>query len=95
MPLSDYIDIFIIGEGENTINSLIDQYKKSKKELKEYLEIQGLYIPEYNNKTKITLIEDLTNAYHITQPIISRSEDEEYQTIFNNTIMLNVSRGCT
>lgn len=95
MPLSDYIDIFIIGEGENTINSLIDQYKKSKKELKEYLEIQGLYIPKYNNKTKITLIDDLTNAYHITQPIISRSEDEEYQTIFNNTIMLNVSRGCT
>ena len=30
-PLSDYIDIFIIGEGENTINEFIDEYKNTKK----------------------------------------------------------------
>ena len=37
----------------------------------------------------------MNDAYHITQPIISKSDDDEYQTIFNNSIMLNVSRGCT
>ena len=36
----------------------------------------------------------MENAYHITEPIISKSDDENYQTVFNNTIMLNVSRGC-
>lgn len=37
----------------------------------------------------------MNDAYHITYPIISESDDEDYQSIFNNTIMLNVSRGCT
>ena len=94
-PLSDYIDIFIIGEGENTINEFIEEYKNSKKDLKNYLKIQGIYIPEYDNETKISLVENMDNAYHITEPIISKSDDENYQTIFNNTIMLNVSRGCS
>ena len=26
MPLSDYIDVFIIGEGEVTINKFLDKY---------------------------------------------------------------------
>lgn len=95
LPLSDYIDIFIIGEGENTLNEFIDEYKNSKKEFEQYLKIQGIYIPKYNNKTKISLIDNMDNIYHITQPVISKSDDEDYQTVFNNTIMLNVSRGCT
>lgn len=94
MPLSDYIDIFIIGEGEDTLNQFLDKFDKNKN-LEEYLEIPGLYIPKFNNKTKINIVEDMDNAYHITNPILSESDDEEYQSIFNNTIMLNVSRGCT
>ena len=95
MPLSDYIDLFIIGEGEYIINQILDQFKSSGKNLKEYLKIPGLYIPEYNNEARICLVEDMNDAYHISQPVLSRSNDEDYQTIFNNTIMLNVSRGCT
>lgn len=94
MPLSDYIDIFIIGEGEDTLNQFLDKFDKNKN-LEEYLEISGLYIPQFNNKTKINIVEDMDNAYHITNPVLSESDDEEYQSIFNNTIMLNVSRGCT
>ncbi|WP_298523695.1 radical SAM protein [uncultured Methanobrevibacter sp.] len=96
MPLSDYIDIFVIGEGEQTIEILMDRYLESgNRDLKYYLDIPGLYIPEFENNAKIDLIEDMDNAFHITEPVISQSDDEDYQTIFNNTIMLNVSRGCT
>ena len=96
MPLSDYIDIFIIGEGENTINNLLNVYLNSAdKKLEKYLDIDGIYIPELDNETKITLIENMDEIYHITYPIISKSNDKNIQTIFNNTIMLNVSRGCT
>lgn len=94
-PLSDYIDMFIIGEGENALNELIEEYKNSKKDLEQYLKIQGIYIPEFDNKTRITLIDDMNSSYHITQPVISKSDDEDHHTVFNNTIMLNVSRGCT
>ena len=95
MPLSDYIDLFVIGEGERTINELLDVYQNSGKDLKNFLDIDGIYIPEFNNKTRISIVENLDETYHITQPIISKSDDEDYQSIFNNSIMLNVSRGCT
>lgn len=95
MPISDYIDMFIIGEGETTIDKLLEKFKTSGKKLNEYMELEGLYIPEYGNKAKISIINEMDNAYHIQDPIISTSDDENYQTIFNNTIMLNVSRGCT
>ena len=96
MPLSDYIDIFIIGEGENIINPFLDKFIESEDEnLKKFLDLPGIYIPEFHNKTKINIVNDMNDAYHITEPIISKSDDEDYQTIFNNSIMLNVSRGCT
>ncbi len=96
MPLSDYIDVFIIGEGENIIDKFLDRYLEGKdRNLKKFLDLPGIYIPEFNNKTKINIIKNMDDAYHITQPIISKSDDENYQTIFNNSIMLNVSRGCT
>ena len=95
-PLSDYIDLFIIGEGEDTLNKLLDTYLKSKnKNLKEFLKIKGIYIPKYNNKTEISIINNMDDTFHITQPVLSKSDDETFTSVFNNTIMLNVSRGCT
>ena len=96
MPLSDYIDMFIIGEGENAINELLDVYINSQdKDLDKFLDIEGIYIPEFDNKTKIRIMDDMNDIYHITQPVISKSDDGDYESVFNNTIMLNVSRGCS
>ena len=94
LPLSDYIDMFLIGEGEEIIDELLDNFLTSP-DLKSFLKIDGIYIPEYNNKTKINIIENMNNIHHITKPVLSKSDDEYYQSIFNNSIMLNVSRGCT
>lgn len=95
MPLSDYVDLFVIGEGEFVIENIIDTYQEHDKNLEKYLNLPGVYIPEYNNKAKINIIPDMDNAYHIVKPVVSKSDDEDYQTVFNNSIMLNVSRGCT
>ena len=96
MPLADYIDIFIIGEGENIINDFIDVYKENPdKRLEAYLNINGVYIPEYDNNARIAIIGDMDETYHITHPILSRSDDDDFMSVFNNSIMLNVSRGCT
>lgn len=94
-PLSDYIDLFIIGEGENVINRFLDEYNRNKKNLESYLKIPGIYIPEYDNETKINIIQDIDTVPHNTNPIISKSDDNDNISVFNNTIMLNVSRGCT
>lgn len=94
MPLSDYIDVFVIGEGEVTINKFLDIYLENKN-LDNFLDMDGIYIPKFNNNAKIALIDDMKNAYHITQPIITKTDKEDYKTVFSDSIMLNVSRGCT
>lgn len=94
MPMSDYIDVFIIGEGEAIINQFLDRYIENN-DLSNFLNIQGIYIPKFNNNAKIAIVKDMDDAYHITQPIISKSDDDEYKTVFSDSIMLNVSRGCT
>ncbi len=52
-PIADFVDFFMLGEGEEMINEVVDVYaewkkqgKKSKKELLERLaDIQGVYVP--------------------------------------------------
>ena len=49
-PLADYIDLFVIGEAEPILNELIDKIKELKnptKEIEEFAEIDGIYVPEY------------------------------------------------
>ena len=95
-PLSEYIDFFIIGEGERVIQQILDKYLTAEKDLEKYLNIPGVYIPEFDNECQISIIRNMDDdAYHITRPILSKSDEDDYQSVFNNTIMLNVSRGCT
>ena len=96
MPLSDYIDMFIIGEGENVINDLIDVYLSNPdNNLEKFLKLDSVYIPEFDNETKIAIVDDLDDTYHVTHPIVSEGDVADDMSVFNNSIMLNVSRGCT
>ena len=68
-PLADIIDFFVIGDGEEVINEILDVYKQWKKSgasrddfLKEIAFIEGVYVPkfytvEYNNDGTIRKIE--------------------------------------
>ncbi|QSZ26850.1 TIGR03960 family B12-binding radical SAM protein [Aceticella autotrophica] len=53
-PLSDVVDLFVIGEGEEVINEILDLYADWKdrgfnkeKFLKEATKIQGVYVPSF------------------------------------------------
>ena len=94
MPLSDYIDAFIIGEGEVILNEFLDQFGENRS-LSNFLDIDGVYIPQFNNNAKISIVNNMDEAYHITRPVISKTDNNEYKTVFSDSIMLNVSRGCT
>ena len=94
LPLSEYIDIFIIGEGEAILDKFLDKFKENK-DLSNFLDIDGIYIPKYGNDVRIALAKSMDDAYHITEPIITKTDDEKYRTVFSDSIMLNVSRGCT
>ena len=94
MPISDFIDIFCIGDGEYVLNDFLDLYKKfenPREHLEEFAKIEGLYIPELNNKTNIALVKDMDEKYHNTKPI--KVGNDEQNSI--NRICLDVSRGCS
>lgn len=50
-PLYDIADIFVIGEGEEVINELLDLYKEYKNDKKAFLRraagIEGIYVPAF------------------------------------------------
>ena len=101
LPLSDFIDIFVIGEGESVLYGFLDlcsQMSKSsdeKRDLSCFLNLDGLYISEFNNETNIVLPEDMSKIYHLTYPIVTETDDKDLIPAFSNTILLNVSRACT
>ncbi|MBE6512496.1 MAG: radical SAM protein [Methanobrevibacter olleyae] len=119
LPLSDFIDIFVVGEAEAVLYDFLDLYsslklsKKSKKsknnkinenedcidddkmDLAPFLDIEGLYISEFNNETNIVLSEDMESIYHLTCPIVTETDDKDFIPAFSNSILLNVSRACT
>ena len=98
MPLSPFIDIFIIGEGEVVFNKFIDIYRSldnPKEHLEEFLDLDGIYIPKFNNETEIALVEDMDESYHIKYPIVINTDNPDYKPVFGNAILLNVSRGCS
>ncbi|SFL65236.1 Radical SAM superfamily enzyme YgiQ, UPF0313 family [Methanobrevibacter olleyae] len=115
LPLSDFIDIFVVGEAEAVLYDFLDLYLelnlsnkknnkkinnrgvnfRSKRDLSPFLDIQGLYISEFNNNTEIALSEDMDKIYHLTYPIVSETDDKDFIPAFSNSILLNVSRACT
>lgn len=116
LPLSDFIDIFVVGEAEavlydfldlysslklskrskkNKINNNCDSFDNEKMDLSPFLDIEGLYISEFNNETNIVLSDDMESIYHLTCPIVTETDDKDFIPAFSNSILLNVSRACT
>lgn len=90
-PLADFIDIFILGEGEEVNLELIDLYKSAKKRgidkrsfLIEASKLRGIYVPSlynvlYNSDGTIAEIEPLFGApSKITKRIISDLDSVYY-----------------
>ena len=57
-PITDFVDIFLPGEGEEVTNELIDLLKEHKEKgssriqfLREAAKIEGVYVPEFYNVT--------------------------------------------
>lgn len=125
LPLSKFIDFFIIGEGEAILNKFLDEYKKIFKnnkiinnkaiDINSLHHIKGVYSPNSNiksfdseydtkknhksNRAEIAIVKNMEDAYYTTWPLITKTtdiqEDKNHLPVFGNSILLNVSRGCT
>ena len=79
----------------NNINENEEGIDNGKMDLSPFLDIEGLYISEFNNETNIVLSDDMESIYHLTCPIVTETDDKDFIPAFSNSILLNVSRACT
>ncbi|MCI1273755.1 MAG: B12-binding domain-containing radical SAM protein [Clostridiaceae bacterium] len=91
-PYKDIFDFFIIGDGEDVTIKLTNIIKnnkdKSKSEILKLLsELEGIYVPNLNNKKVVKITKKLTDC--IYTPILSEN------AFFKHTFIVEVERGCS
>lgn len=74
-PLADFVDFFMLGEGEEIINEVMDVYRQWKKDgapredfLGRIVKIEGIYVPafyepEYNDDGTLKAVRPLDDSY--------------------------------
>ncbi|OPY88156.1 MAG: Radical SAM superfamily protein [Smithella sp. PtaU1.Bin162] len=98
-PLIDFIDAFVIGEGEEVVAEITDVIRNGKKNklprqgmLAELAQIPGIYVPAVHNKNhpvKKRKVIDLNLWPYPARPVVPLM-----QTI-HDRIVLEIARGCT
>ncbi|MEW6557639.1 MAG: TIGR03960 family B12-binding radical SAM protein [Elusimicrobiota bacterium] len=93
LPLSDFIDAFVIGDGENIITQIADyrlQIADKQELLKKLAEISSVYVPLLDNKEKIVKKNtvDLQTTQYPTEPVVP------YLNITQNRLNVEIMRGC-
>jgi radical SAM superfamily enzyme YgiQ (UPF0313 family) len=87
LPLSPFIDFFMIGEVEPIMDLLLEALSQGG--AKEALgSIPGMY--RYGSEAERVFVKDLNGAYHAVRQVRSASEDW-----FSSSFLLEVSRGCS
>jgi len=94
-PMSEFIDLFVIGEGEEIAGELIDVYRSNRSKtgfLKETSKLPGVYVPSLYQKdsppVKKRFIKDLDASYFTTDPIVPSTG------IVHDRAVLELFRGC-
>ncbi|MFW9886677.1 MAG: B12-binding domain-containing radical SAM protein [Candidatus Thorarchaeota archaeon] len=98
-PYADFVDAFVIGEGDLVIHDIINVVKNSSSRsiaLEELSEIQGVYVPaaEPSLVSRI-IIDDLDSLpYPISQIIPEVKEGSHLEPVFGKSFLVEVTRGC-
>jgi len=98
-PLVNFIDAFVIGEGEEVVAEVISRLHNGKRMslprhqwIQELAEIPGIYVPVVHRKDQIIqkrYITDLNSWKHPERPVVPLM-----QTI-HDRVVLEMARGCT
>lgn len=86
LPLSIYIDAFFIGDGEDLLPEFVNAYKSSKRR-RDFLEIEGLYLPGLNKFSDVKIRK--TDASKIFSKFTTDKD-----SVFSNMVLCEVTRGC-
>lgn len=88
LPLSGVADAFVIGEGEETVNKILDEVTENRQiTLQKLSKIPGVYVPSVKNKVKRQWVKEIDKYPHTSAIITSQTE-------FANMYIVEVARGC-
>ncbi|HPP44111.1 MAG TPA: radical SAM protein, partial [Caldisericia bacterium] len=89
-PFSPFIDGFVIGEGEEVVEEILDNFKLDRNEyLNKLNEIEGVYIPEFGKKiVNKRVIWDFENSFFPEKLLVPY-----IQTIHDRAVV-EIFRGC-
>ena len=93
-PMQDFIDIFMIGDGEEVIIELMSKYKELKEQnkarneiIKELSNIEGIYAPQYPKITK-------KRIYDISKSNKAPKAPIPYSSSVHDRTIIEIRRGC-
>lgn len=106
LPMSPFIDAFLIGDGEEAVIEILETYRRWKKEgdgkresvLKALSQIEGMYVPLLRDKLKVESSELKVKRRYIESLDSSpypESPIVPYTSIVHDRVNVEVSRGCT
>ncbi len=93
-PLTPFIDVFVIGEGEEIILEIIDVFKELREEkrekiLKQISKIEGVFVPSFpEEKIKKRVVSDFENSFFPARYIVPLTD------IIHDRISVEIMRGC-
>ncbi len=98
-PLSEHIDLFVVGDAEPVLDDLLDTYLEgnlSRQNLETLSELPGIYVPRYSEgPVKRVWCKSLEEAYRPTMQVIPQvEEDSPFMPVFGKSLLLEISRGC-
>jgi len=95
LPVSDFIDAFVIGDGEEVILEIVDVFTGCRGGtrsalLKKLSHIEGVYVPDHNELKSVNrrIVEDINTIDYPTKPIVP------YIEIVHDRAVVEIMRGC-
>ncbi|MCR5261785.1 MAG: TIGR03960 family B12-binding radical SAM protein [Candidatus Gastranaerophilales bacterium] len=92
MPMSDFIDIFIIGDGEDVNVEIMQKYKEirhlsRREKIVELAKIKGVYSSGLNNKTEKRIAQLSNDNLPYVNPV-------PYSSSIHDRTIIEIRRGC-
>ncbi len=91
-PIEEFIDLFMIGDGEELITDVLNKYRELKGKSRKYIikelsKIEGIYSPELRNKTKKRIYNFKQGEKIYRSPI-------PYSSAVHDRSIIEIRRGC-
>lgn len=91
-PVEDFIDAFLIGDGEEGIVEMLEAIKDGKDradKLQRLSKVEGVYVPLYSKNVSRRVLRELKNSWAPTRQIVP------YTEIVHDRGVVEIMRGCT